>query len=72
MRRILGFALSSMLFSATGMAAQDSQTSYLATAARAGSIELPRGIRYQARNRIAPLRKHSIVIASVLDVFCDS
>ena len=46
--------LQSLYTAATGMAAQDSQTSYLATAARAGSIELPRGIRYQARNRIAP------------------
>jgi hypothetical protein len=71
MRRILGFALSSILFSATGMAAQDSQTSYLAAAARAGSIELHRGIRYQASNRIAHLCEHSTVIASVLDVFCD-
>ena len=44
MRRILGFALSSILFSATGTAAQDSQTFYLATAVRAGKIQLPRGI----------------------------
>ena len=44
MRRILGFALLSILFSATMMAAQNSQTFYLATAARAGNIQLPRGI----------------------------
>ena len=44
MRRILGFALLSILFSATVMAAQNSQTFYLATAARAGNILLPRGI----------------------------
>ena len=44
MRRILGFALLSILLSATGMAAQNSQTFYLATAVRAGNIQLPRGI----------------------------
>ena len=44
MRRILGFALLSILFSATVMTAQNSQTFYLATAARAGNIQLPRGI----------------------------
>ena len=44
MRRIPGFALLSILFSATVMAAQNSQTFYLATAARAGNIQLPRGI----------------------------
>ena len=44
MRRNLGFALLSILFSATVMAAQNSQTFYLATAARAGNIQLPRGI----------------------------
>ena len=44
MRRILGFALLSILFSTTVMAAQNSQTFYRATAARAGNIQLPRGI----------------------------
>ena len=44
MRRILGFALLPILFSATVMAAQNSQTFYLGTAARAGNIQLPRGI----------------------------
>ena len=44
MRRILRFALLSTLFSATMMAAQNSQTFYLATAARAGNIQRPRGI----------------------------
>ena len=44
MRHILRFAPLSILFSATVMAAQNSQTFYLATAARAGNIQLPRGI----------------------------
>jgi len=44
MKRILGLALLSILFSGTWMAAQNSQTFYLATAARAGNIQLPRGI----------------------------
>jgi hypothetical protein len=44
MGRIPGFALLSILFSATVMAAQNSQTFYLATPARAGNIQLPRGI----------------------------
>ena len=44
MKRILGPALLSMLLSATVMAAQNSQTFYLATAARAGNVQLPRGI----------------------------
>lgn len=44
MRRILGFALMSVLFSATVMAAQNSQTFYLATPVRAGNTQLPRGI----------------------------
>ena len=44
MRRTLRFAFLSILFSATVMAAQNSQTFYLVTAARAGNIQLPRGI----------------------------
>ena len=44
MKRILGFAFVSILFSATVMAAQNSQTFYLPTAVRAGNIQLPRGI----------------------------
>ena len=44
MRRILRFALMSILFSATLLAAQNSQTFYLGTAARAGNNQLPRGI----------------------------
>jgi hypothetical protein len=44
MRRILEFVFLSILFSATLMAAQNAQTFYLATAARAGNIQLPRGI----------------------------
>ena len=44
MRRTLRFALLSILFSAAVMAAQNSQTFYLANAARAGNIQLPRGI----------------------------
>ncbi|MBB6143136.1 hypothetical protein HNQ77_001080 [Silvibacterium bohemicum] len=44
MRRILGFVLLSILFSANLMAAQNSQTFYLAASTRAGNIQLPRGI----------------------------
>jgi hypothetical protein len=44
LRRILGFALISILSSVTMMAAQNSQTFYLATATRAGNNQLPRGI----------------------------
>jgi hypothetical protein len=44
MRRILGFALISILSSVTMMAAQNSQTFYLACATRAGNNQLPRGI----------------------------
>lgn len=44
MKRILGLALTGILFSAIVMAAQSSQTFYLATTVRAGNFELPRGI----------------------------
>jgi hypothetical protein len=44
MRRILGFVFLSILFSATVLAAQNSHTFYLATPARGGHIQLPRGI----------------------------
>jgi hypothetical protein len=44
MKSILGLAVSAMMLSATVMAAQNSQTFYLATAARAGNVQLPRGI----------------------------
>jgi hypothetical protein len=44
MRRILGFALSFMLFSVTLTAAKNSQTFYLSSDARAGNVLLPRGI----------------------------
>ena len=44
MKRILGFALLSMLLSATTMAAQNFQTFYLATSARVGNVDLRRGI----------------------------
>ena len=44
MRRILGFAFMSILFSATVIAAQNSQTFYLVTAVRAGNVQLTRGI----------------------------
>jgi hypothetical protein len=54
MRLVLRFALLTILFSATVMAAQNSQTFYLATAARAGNIQLPRGI-YEVTWR-APLK----------------
>jgi hypothetical protein len=44
MKRILGFAILAMTLSVTVVAAQNSQTFYLATAARAGKVQLPRGI----------------------------
>ena len=44
MRRVLGLAVLSILLSGFLMAAKDSQTFYLATAARAGNVQLPRGI----------------------------
>lgn len=44
MKRILGIALTAILFSTTVMTAQSAQTFYLATAVRAGNFELPRGI----------------------------
>jgi hypothetical protein len=44
MKRILGLAILAMMLSATVMAAQNSQTFYLATPARAGNAQLPRGI----------------------------
>jgi len=44
MRRNLGLALLGLLFSVTVVAAQNFQTVYLATAARAGNVQLPRGI----------------------------
>jgi opacity protein-like surface antigen len=39
MKRILRLAVSVMMLSATVMAAQNSQTFYLATAARAGKVQ---------------------------------
>jgi hypothetical protein len=44
MRRILGFALLFILSSVTLMAAKNSQTFYLSSDVRAGSVQLPRGI----------------------------
>jgi hypothetical protein len=44
LKSILGLAVSAMMLSPTVMAAQNSQTFYLATAARAGNVQLPRGI----------------------------
>ncbi|WP_263358549.1 hypothetical protein [Acidicapsa ligni] len=44
MKYILGFALLSVLISVPSMAVEAFQTFYLATAVRAGKIELPRGI----------------------------
>jgi hypothetical protein len=44
MRRILGFALLFILSSVTLMAAKNSQTFYLSSNVRAGSVQLPRGI----------------------------
>jgi hypothetical protein len=43
-RHMLELALLSILLSAYLFAAQGSQTFYLATAARAGNVQLPRGI----------------------------
>jgi len=44
MKSILGLAILAMMLSVTVVAAQNSQTVYLATAARAGNVQLPRGI----------------------------
>jgi hypothetical protein len=44
MRRILRFALLFILSSVTLMAAKNSQTFYLSSDVRAGSVRLPRGI----------------------------
>jgi hypothetical protein len=44
MKSILGLAVTTMMLPATVMAAQNSQTFYLATPARAGNVKLPRGI----------------------------
>jgi hypothetical protein len=44
MRCVPGLALLAVLFPAALMAVTDSQTFYLATPARAGNVELPRGI----------------------------
>jgi hypothetical protein len=44
MRRTLGLVLMSLLLSVTLMAAQESQTFYLASAVQAGNVQLPRGI----------------------------
>ena len=44
MRYMRGVVLLAMLFPGTLMAAKDTQTIYLATAARAGNAQLPRGI----------------------------
>ena len=44
MRYMRGLVLLAMLFPGTLMAAKDTQTIYLATPARAGNAQLPRGI----------------------------
>jgi hypothetical protein len=44
MKSVLGVAVSAMMLSVTMAAAQNSQTFYLATAAQAGNVKLPRGI----------------------------
>jgi hypothetical protein len=44
MRYVRGLVLFAMLFSGTLMAANDTQTIYLATPVRAGNAQLPRGI----------------------------
>jgi hypothetical protein len=44
MKRILGPAILALMLSATVMTAQNAQTFYLVTAARAGNVKLPHGI----------------------------
>ena len=44
MRRNLGLAILVTMLSVSVVAAQNSKTFYLATAARAGNVQLPRGI----------------------------
>jgi hypothetical protein len=44
MKRNLGPAILALMLSATVMTAQNAQTFYLVTAARAGNVKLPRGI----------------------------
>jgi hypothetical protein len=56
MMRILGVALLFMLSSVAVIAAQNSQTFYLATAARAGDVQLPRGICEISWNTPSALR----------------
>jgi beta-glucosidase-like glycosyl hydrolase len=63
MRRILGFALLSILFSAT--AAQNSQTFYLATSARAGNIQLPRGTGAAESWDKTPLAISALVVQEI-------
>jgi hypothetical protein len=65
MRRTLRFALLSILFSAAAMAAQNSQTFYLATAVRAGNIQLPRGIYEVTWN--APLKSRAMLTVKTED-----
>jgi hypothetical protein len=56
MRYVLGLALLSSLFSAPLLAAQDFRTFYLASAARVGNVELPRGICEVTWNRASGSR----------------
>ena len=65
MRRTLRFALLSILFSAAVMAAQNSQTFYLATPIRAGNIQLPRGI-YEV-TWSAPLKSRAMLTIKTED-----
>ncbi len=65
MGRTLRFALLSILFSAAVMAAQNSQTFYLATPIRAGNIQLPRGI-YEV-TWSAPLKSRAMLTIKTED-----
>jgi hypothetical protein len=65
MGRTLRFALLSILFSAAVMAAQNSQTFYLATPIRAGNFQLPRGI-YEV-TWSAPLKSRAMLTIKTED-----
>jgi hypothetical protein len=59
MKRILGPAILALMLSATVMTAQNAQTFYLVTAARAGNVKLPRNMRSDL--------EHALRIASAVE-----
>ena len=65
MGRTLRFALLLIVFSATVLTAQNSQTFYLATPIRAGNIQLPRGI-YEV-TWSAPLKSRAMLTIKTED-----